>query len=99
MDERHDGYAQFDALLRQELTAVDLRNPERAVFHFSTFLPETSMQVINCPQDRYVIDDANVVTAQSGEVRVEGLGVNGEGYILCRRICEGWFYVESYLPT
>lgn len=99
MDSSDDGYAQFDALLRLKLMAVDLRHSERMVFHFSTALPETSRTLCYCPDDRYVIDEMYTVTAKNGDFRLENIGLGGRGYIQCSRICEGWFYVDAYYPT
>lgn len=30
---------------------------------------------------------------------IDGLGINGQGYINCTMLKQNWFFVESYLPT
>lgn len=30
---------------------------------------------------------------------IDGLGINGKGYIKCTRLKENWFFVESMIPT
>ena len=30
---------------------------------------------------------------------IDGLGINGRGYINCTMLKQNWFFVESYLPT
>ncbi len=32
-------------------------------------------------------------------VIAEGLGINGQGYVHCKRLAENWFFVETYFPT
>ena len=99
IDSRHEGYRKLDKLLQLKLRYADFRNPERCVFLFDSHILEGGVELCYCPGDRYVIDDAHVVTAQSDALRLEGLGIDGSGYILCVRVCENWFYVESLLPT
>lgn len=98
VDKKHRGFRSFDRLLGLELNYVDLRNPECSMMCFA-FIPEGSMTLCYCPRDQYAVDAAHVVTAESGPVRLENLGMGGEGYLLCRRLCENWFYMEAYLPT
>ena len=31
--------------------------------------------------------------------RIDGLGINGQGYINCIRLRENWYFLECYLPT
>ena len=99
IDTGHEGYRKLDKLLQLKLRYADFRNPERCVFLFDSHILEGGVELCYCPGDRYVIDDAHVVTAQSDALRLEGLGIDGSGYILCVRVCENWFYVESLLPT
>ena len=99
VDSRHEGYRKLDKLLHLKLRYADFRNPERCVFLFDSHILEGGVTLCYCPEDRYVIDDAHVVTAQTDTLRLEGLGIDGSGYTLCVRICENWFYVESLLPT
>ncbi len=95
----HKGFGKLDKLLQLKLRYADFRNPERCVFLFDSHILEGGVELCYCPEDRYVIDDAYAVTAQSDAIRLEGLGIDGTGYILCVRVCENWFYVESVLPT
>ena len=30
---------------------------------------------------------------------IDGLGINGQGYICCTMLRPNWFFVESYIPT
>ena len=30
---------------------------------------------------------------------IDGLGINGKGYIKCTRLKENWFFVEGMIPT
>lgn len=99
VDSRHEGYRKLDKLLQLKLRYADFRNPERCVFLFDSHILEGGVTLCYCPEDRYVIDDAHVVTAQTDTIRLEGLGIDGSGYTLCVRVCENWFYVESLLPT
>ena len=99
VDSRHEGYRKLDKLLQLKLRYADFRNPERCVFLFDSHILEGGVTLCYCPEDRYVIDDAHVVTAQTDTLRLEGLGIDGSGYTLCVRVCENWFYVESLLPT
>lgn len=95
----HDAYGDFAALLQLEMTVANLRDPECAVLSFRSWHPETSVHLCHCPADCYEMPDGQAVTAANGELRTEGLGMGGRGYILCVRVAEGWFYVEQYLPT
>lgn len=99
VDSRHEGYRKLDKLLQLKLRYADFRNPERCVFLFDSHILEGGVTLCYCPEDRYVIDDVHVVTAQTDTIRLEGLGIDGSGYTLCVRVCENWFYVESLLPT
>lgn len=98
VDKKHRGFREFDRLLGVKLKYGDLRNPECGRLCFQ-FMLEGSMMLCYCPGDRYVVDAAHVVTAESGPMRLENLGMGGKGYLLCRRLDENWFYVEAYLPT
>lgn len=98
VDRKHRGFREFDRILGLKLEYVDLRNLECGRLYFE-FMLEGSMTLCYCPEDQYVVDATHVVTAESGPVRLENLGMGGKGYLLCRRLGENWFYVEAYLPT
>lgn len=95
----HAAYRDFASQLQLELIAVNAREQDCTVFSFSSWHPETSVHLCYVPADQYEMPDGQFVTGSNGELRTEGLGMGGRGYILCVRVAEDWFYVEQYLPT
>lgn len=92
-------FGSFSALFDGDLAYVDLRNSGKTVFSFSVLSPETSKRLIYCPENRIQIVSNTFLEGDENEVRVENLGINGKGYIWCKRLKTCWFYWESYLPT
>ena len=35
----------------------------------------------------------------SDSAYIDGLGINGQGYIECTMLKQNWFFVEAYIPT
>ena len=38
-------------------------------------------------------------TAPPEEIRLDGLGINGKGYVVYKALYPEWYFVERYLPT
>lgn len=98
VDSDHAGYRTLDKLFGWKVLYADLRGTAPYTIYFSTG-PEMTRALCYCPDDRCVIDDAHVVTAECAHIRVEGIGIGGKGYADCTRIAENWFYVDAYYPT
>lgn len=100
----HDtqGFGAFSALFDARVSAVDLRNPDSGVSISFATLSDVTKSLIYCTDDRCGMPWTSANTAleqDADELRLEGLGINGKGYIECRRIMPCWFYYEAYLPT
>lgn len=99
VDKESEAFGAFAAFFDGDLLYADLRDPMQALFSFSALHPETSKRLLYCPDNRPQIMADAFLEADAEEMRIEKLGINQKGYIWCIRLMDGWFYLESYLPT
>ena len=92
-------FKQFSALFDAILVAVDLRSDDSISFYFYSIYPETDLILAYCKSNKMVIYASTVLSDNAEELRMEHLGINGDGYIYCKRIKQYWFYCELYIPT
>ena len=99
IDSSDEEFKQFSALFDAILVAVDLRSDDRIFFYFYSIYPETDLILAYCKSNKMVIYASTVLSDNAEELRMEHLGINGEGYIYCKRIKQYWFYCELSIPT
>ena len=99
IDRDDAAFGDFQSAFRAKLNSVDLRAQDQMAFYFVSGHPEVTRKVVFCDRDQYLIPPDHLVSEDVKQVRIEPLGINGEGYMRCIRIQEQWFYVETYLPT
>ena len=99
IDSSDEEFKQFSALFDAILVAVDLRSDDRISFYFHSIYPNTDLKLVYCKSNKIVINASTVLSDNAEELRMEHLGINGEGYIYCKRIKQYWFYYESSIPT
>lgn len=92
-------FSDFQSAFRLKLRYVDMTTPNYVAFNFASGHPGKMIKIVYCEDDQYLIPPDHFVTEAVHHVRIEHLGINGEGYIQCTRIQDKWFYVESFLPT
>ena len=99
IDSSDKEFKQFSALFDAILVAVDLRSDDGISFSFHSIYPNTDLKLVYCKSNKIVINVSTVLSDNADELRMEHLGINGDGYIYCRRIEPCWFYYESSIPT
>ena len=98
LNKGNDEFKSFAALF-DELISVDLRDPSDAVFSFRAPHPEVSLQLIYRSDDHLLLQSDISLTEDTNELRIDNLGITQSGYIFGKRIRQGWFYYEAFLPT
>lgn len=99
LDKGNDEFKSFAALFDIELISVDLRGPSNAVFSFRAPHPEVDLQLIYRSDDHLLLQSDISLTEDTNELRIDNLGIRQSGYIFGKRIRQGWFYYEAFLPT
>ena len=99
LNKGNDEFKSFAALFDIELISVDLRDPSEAVFSFRAPHPEASLQLIYRSDDHLLLQSDISLTEDTNELRIDNLGIRQSGYIFGKRIRQGWFYYEAFLPT
>ena len=98
LNKGNDEFKSFAALF-DELISVDLRGPSDAVFSFRAPHPEVTLQLIYRSDDHLLLQSDISLTEDTNELRIDNLGIRQSGYIFAKRIRQGWFYYEEFLPT
>lgn len=99
LNKGNDEFKSFAALFDIELISVDLRDPSDVVFSFRAPHPEVTLQLIYRSDDHLLLQSDISLTEDTNELRIDNLGIRQSGYIFAKRIRQGWFYYEAFLPT
>ena len=85
-----------------DLIAIDTRG-QGIIYYYSWSYSgvETTKYVKYIPDGRLSFGDLILEIPQNENqtMRIDGLGINGEGYIKYHRITDNWYFIEAYLPT
>ena len=95
------------AFYRSGLHYIDGRlESGMAAFGFACALPEGDVTLYYSPLGAEAVlkslgDDIGETdfAAPPEEIRVDGLGINGKGYVVYKALYPEWYFVERYLPT
>ena len=99
IDHEDEAFRKFSKFFDAKITSIDLRTASESVFTFDPGWSITSFELIYCKNRRINIGADTVFSEEMDELRLEHLGINGEGYIYCKRIKPSWIYREIFLPT
>lgn len=99
IDHEDEAFRKFSVLFDAKLMSIDLREANESYFTFDPGWSSTSFELIYCKNRQINIGADTVFSEEMDELRLEHLGINGEGYIYCKRIKLSWIYREIFLPT
>ncbi len=85
-----------------DLYAIDTRSQD-TIYYYSWSYSEidTTKYIEYIPNESLSYRDLVLKTPQNANqtIRIDGLGINGEGYIEYHRITDNWYFFETFLPT